>query len=113
MCLYLSEKLYPGSDNKDEPYYELYSKIINHFKEKPNEGCFVCLCDKGYYHSVKSGFPGRSELHMKCGQCGKEIGAKEIAIENIDEKGEKKYTISYETIKSNANYYRIFSTFNR
>ena len=103
-----NKKFYPGNDNKNEPYYELYNNIVNHFKEKPTEGCFVCLSDKEYYHSVKSGFPGRSELRMKCGKCEKEIGAKEIAIENIDEKGEKKYTISYETIKSNPNYYRIF-----
>ena len=103
-----NKKFYPGNDNKNEPYYELYNNIVNHFKEKSTEGCFVCLCDKGYYHSVKSGFPGRSELHMKCGKCQKDIGAKEIAIENIDEKGEKKYTISYETIMSNPNYYRIF-----
>ena len=102
------KKFYPGNDNKNEPYYELYNNIVNHFKEKSTEGCFVCLCDKGYYHSVKSGFPGFSELRMKCGRCQKDIGAKEIAIENIDEKGEKKYTISYETISSNPNYYRIF-----
>ena len=58
---YLSEKFYPGSDTKDEPYYELYSNIINHFKEKPNEGCYVCLCNKGFYHSVPSGFPDYPE----------------------------------------------------
>ena len=43
---YLDEKFYPDSDIKEEPYYELYNQIENHFKEKPNQGCFVCLCNK-------------------------------------------------------------------
>ena len=72
---YLTEKFYPGSDTKDEPYYELYSKIINHFKEKPNEGCYVCLCNKGFYHSISSGFPDFQEKNIKCPNCLKDIGA--------------------------------------
>lgn len=28
---YLAEKYYPGSDTKDEPYFELYSKINKTF----------------------------------------------------------------------------------
>ena len=71
---YLSEKYYPGSDTRDEPYYELYSKIKNHFNEKPNDGCYVCLCPKGFYHSVPSGFPGIKESDKLCLNCGKEIG---------------------------------------
>ena len=43
---YLDEKLYPGSDTKEEPYYELNNKIDNHFKEKPNEGCYACYTDR-------------------------------------------------------------------
>ena len=103
-----NKKFYPGNDNENKPYYELYNNIVYHFKEKSTEGCFVCLCDKGYYHSVKNGFPGISELHMECGKCKKEIGAEEIDIESTDEKNEKKNTKSYETIRSNPNYYRIF-----
>ena len=34
---YLAEKYYPGSDTKDEPYFELFSKIYNHFKDKPKD----------------------------------------------------------------------------
>ena len=34
---YLESKLYPGNDTKPN---EIYSNIINHFKNKPNEGCF-------------------------------------------------------------------------
>ena len=40
---YLTEKCYLGSNPKYEPKYELYNKITNHFKEKPNEGCYVFL----------------------------------------------------------------------
>ena len=108
------KKFYPGNDNnnKDEPYYDLYNKIVNHFKEKPNEGCYVCLCDKGYYHSVSGGFPGFSEINMKCSKCGKEIGAiKKYTKEIIEEKDGKKKEIDievYETVKNNSHYYRIF-----
>ena len=105
------QKFYPGNDNnKDEPYYELYNKIINHFKEKPDQGCYVCLCDKGYYHSVPSGFPDFKEINMKCPKCQNEIGAKEIYIKETDEKDENKvnYIKKYETTENNNNYYRIF-----
>ena len=104
------KKFYPGGDNNNEPYYDLYNKIVNHFNEKPDEGCYVCLCDKGYYHSVTSGFPGVSQLNMKCELCGAEIGAKESYREEIDEKdGNKVYNIMvYDIITSNSHYYRIF-----
>ena len=108
---YFDKKFYPGSDNnKDEPYYELYNKIVNHFKEKPDEGCYVCLCDKGYYHSVSAGFPGFSETNMKCPNCGGEIGAKEFYKEETDENDENKVINIkvYETITTNSNYFRIF-----
>ena len=108
---YFDKKFYPGSDNnKDEPYYELYNKIVNHFKEKPDEGCYVCLCDKGYYHSVSAGFPGISETNMKCPNCGGEIGAKEFYKEERDENDENKVINIkvYETITTNSNYFRIF-----
>jgi len=105
-----NEYFYPGYDNKEESYYELYNKIINHFKETPDEGCFVCLCNKGYYHSVKLGFPGYSEINMKCPKCLKEIGAKEIYDKEIDQNNPDKikYIKAYHIIKSNNNYFRIF-----
>ena len=102
--IYLSEKFYPGSDTKDEPYYELYSNIIYHFKEKPNEGCYVCLCNKGFYHSVPSGFPDYPEINMKCLNCSKEIGA--VYIKN-EEESENENTFSISIVKRD-NYFRIF-----
>ena len=102
-----NNKFYPGCDNKDEPYYDLYNKIVYHFKEKPNEGCFVCLCDKGYYHSIISGFPGICQINMHCPKCGNKIGSKEVYKKEDDENKTKLIKI-YETITSNKNYYRIF-----
>jgi len=105
------QKFYPGNDNnKDAPYYELYNKIINHFKENPDEGCFVCLCDKGFYHCVPSGFPGIKETNMKCPKCKNEIGAKEFYIKEKDENDPNKEMLikKYETTENNTNYYRIF-----
>ena len=68
---YLKEQYYPGNDTK---YNKVYSSIINHFKTKPNEGCYVCLCAKQYYRSVKAGFPYHIHLHMKCPRCKEPIG---------------------------------------
>ena len=98
---YLSNKFYPGSDTKNEPYYELYNKIIKHFREMPNEGCFVCLCKKGFYHSVPAGFPGCNERNLKCPHCKKEIGSIQ---KEINKNGE--LIIVYEMINRN-DYYRI------
>ena len=99
---YLAEKYYPGSDIRDEPHYELYSKIKKHFIEKPNDGCYVCLCKKGYYHSVPSGFPGIQESGLTCQNCKKEIGTKPKEIKTEDE-----YKIEHEIVKRD-DYYRIF-----
>ena len=100
---YLSEKYYPGSDIRDEPYYELFSEIQNHFIEKPNEGCYVCLCNKGFYHSMPSGFPGYNESGNKCQNCGKEIGT--IRKEIMEE--DNKLNTVYEIVKR-EDYLRIF-----
>ena len=95
---YLTEKCYPGSNPKYEPKYELFNQITNHFKNYPNEGCFICLCEKGYYHSVPSGFPGDYEKNKKCPNCDKPIGS-----EYIEEETGKKLKI----IKRDG-YVRIF-----
>ena len=71
---YLTEKLYPGNDTQVNL---VYSDIINHFKFKPEEGCYVCLCQNWYYHSIRSGFPGKGELNMACPKCMQNIGSYE------------------------------------
>ena len=105
---HIDEKFYPGSNTKEEPYYELYNKIENHFEKIPNQGCYVCLCDKGYYHSVPSGFPSYSEVNNKCPYCQKPIGS---TVKYLEEKDEKTNTVRlykiYETVKRD-NYIRIF-----
>jgi len=78
---YLTEKCYPGCNPKYEPKYELYNKIINHFKFNPNDGCYICLCEKGFYQSIPSGFPGDYEKNQKCPNCGKKIGTEYIEEE--------------------------------
>ena len=95
---YLSKKYYPGSDTKKERYYELYNAIYNHFEENPNKGCFVCLCNDGFYHCVESGFPNRLYINLKCPYCEKEIGS--IYKENDFE--------SRLEIVKREGYYRIF-----
>ena len=69
----LNDKFYPGNDTKVN---SVYSDIINHFNTKPEEGCYVCLCSKGwYYHSVPSGFPGKAEFGKSCPKCNQNIGS--------------------------------------
>ena len=106
---YFDQKCYPGDDNnEEEPYYDLYYKIENHFKVKPDEGCYVCLCDKGYYQSTPGGFPGILEINLRCPNCNNEIGAKVLSIEEKDENNNTIIIETYETVTSNKNYFRIF-----
>ena len=94
---YLKEQFYPGNDTLPN---KIYSNIINHFKTKPNEGCYVCLCQKGgHYHSVKSGFPAYKELNMICPKCFKQIGSYE-----------RKDFIKEISIVKREGYYRIFKS---
>ena len=110
---YLETKFYPGSVPRDESYYELYNKIEKHFIQNPNEGCYVCLCDIGYYHSIPSGFPGISEKNLKCFFCKREIGAKEVyldkKVENNDKDNKKDILIKTLEPINRDKYYRIFN----
>ena len=67
----MKNQFYPGNDSK---YNKVYSSIINHFKFKPNDGCYVCLCKKGFYHCVKAGFPNYKHLNRRCPKYSKPIG---------------------------------------
>ena len=87
---YLKDKYYPGNDTK---LNLVYSDIINHFKTKPDEGCYVCLCDNLYYHSIPSGFPGKNELDMTCPKCKKNIGTTKKGTDIIIVKRDKYYRI--------------------
>ena len=69
---YLQNNFFPGNDTK---LNSVYSDIKNHFKTKPEEGCYVCLCKNWYYYSVPSGFPEKKELMMNCPKCKLNIGA--------------------------------------
>ena len=93
----LNNNCYPGNDIKNIPIYSLYSKIVEHFNNIPNQGCFVCLCKGGCYHSIKGGIPKEKYLNLKCKKCGKNIGA------IINERG-------FITPVKRDYYYRIFKT---
>jgi len=90
--------LFPGNDIKNIPIYSIYAKIIDHFNNIPNQGCFVCLCKEGgHYHSIKGGIPSDKYLNLKCKNCGEPIGA------FMNDRG------FYAPIKR-QNYYRILKT---
>ena len=91
---HLSEHFFPGNDSKT---HDIYSKIMEHFDTKPNEGCYVCLCKNGFYHSVKSGFPGDKELNKHCPKCSKNIGTEKKGI-----------LFSEKLIVKRSDYVRIF-----
>ena len=94
----INNNLYPGNDIKNKSIYSIYSKIIEHFNNIPNQGCFVCLCkDGGCYHSVQGGVPSEKYLDLKCKNCGKNIGA------IMNNRG------YYAPVKR-ENYYRILKT---
>jgi len=90
--------LFPGNDIKNIPIYSIYSNIVDHFKNIPNQGCFVCLCKGGgYYHSIKGVIPSEKYKNLKCKSCGEPIGA------FMNKRG------VYAPIKRD-NYYRILKT---
>ena len=92
------KSLYPGNDIKNIPIYSIYSKIIDHFSNVPNQGCFVCLCKEGgHYHIIKGGIPSDKYLNLKCKSYGEPIGAF---------KNDRGF---YSPIKRD-NYYRILKT---
>ena len=94
----INNSLFPGNDIKDIPIYSIYSKIIDHFNNIPNQGCFVCLCKEGgCYHSIKGGIPSEQYLNLKCKNCGQSIGS------FMNDRG------FYAPIKR-ENYYRILKT---
>ena len=88
---YLKEKFFPGNGTK---YIMAFSLVKAHFKQIPDEGCYICLCEGKYYHSIPSGFPGKEHLDLKCPHCKKNIGSTKKGNEII--------------IVKRENYYRIF-----
>ena len=96
----LKNNYYPGNDIKNLPIYSLYQKILNHFKNLPSQGCFVCLCSEGgCYNSIKDEKSYNNYLYLICPNCKKNIGTYR------DEEG------NILPVKRD-NYYRIFKTKN-
>ena len=99
---YLAEKYYPGSDTRDEPYFELYSQAQNHLIEMPSDICYLCLSKKGFYQPVPSNFIEEKEMNKECSNCGEKIGA--ISKEIVTENGTK----TTKEIVKNGNHYMVF-----
>ena len=99
---YLAEKYYPGSDTRDEPYFELYSQAQNHLIEMPSDICYFCLSKKGFYQPVPTSFIEENEMNKECSNCGEKIGA--ITKEIVTENGTK----TTKEIVKNGNHYMIF-----
>ena len=94
----INNSLYPGNDIKNIPIYSIHSKIIEHFNNIPNQGCFVCLCKEGgYYHSIQGGIPSEKYLNLICKNCKEKIGA------YMNDRG------FYSPVKR-ENYFRILKT---
>jgi len=88
----INKSFFPGNDIQNLPIYALFSKIEEHFKNIPNQGCFVCFCNKGgYYHSIIGGAPSNKYLNMKCENCGEDIGACKSDRGNINPVKRKNY----------------------
>ena len=96
------KKLYPGNDTESN---RVFIYIIEHFKYKPKECCYICLGKNCSYHSVPFGSPEFEELNKKCQKSKRLIEAKKKVfipraktIYNENEKENDKQDI----------YYRIF-----
>ena len=75
---YTNDKYFPGIDYPhNDSYFELYNQVTSHFINRPDEGCYVHLCEKGYYQSIPSGFPEYTNNNEnKCKSCGENISSK-------------------------------------
>ena len=67
---------YPGNDIQNLPIYNIYIKILNHFKEKPKQACFICMCSDGYYYSTRDEEPNEKDLNEKCPFCDEFMGSR-------------------------------------
>ncbi len=94
---YLKEQFYPGNDSKIN---KVYCNIINHFIKKPKEGCYVCLCKTGFYHSIESGFPSEKEFNRHCPNCSKNIGTEKAGY----------FSSKKIVIVNRSDYVRIFKS---
>ena len=71
----INKYYYPGNDIKDNPTYDVYIKILNHFKEKPKQACFICMCNEGYYYSTRDEEPNEKDIGQNCPFCEEPIGS--------------------------------------
>ncbi len=73
----INKYYFPGNDIKNIPIYDIYVKILNHFKEKPKHACFICMCkeEEGYYYSTRDEEPNEKDLNQICPFCQQPMGS--------------------------------------
>ena len=71
----INKYYYPGNDIRDNETYNVYIKILNHFKEKPKQACFICMCKDGYYYSTRDEEPNEKDIDEICPFCELPLGS--------------------------------------
>lgn len=71
---YLNNSYFVGNDISENNYFEKYSKLKEHFENKPECGAYVCLCKEGSYQCLPSGYPTEDNKGEKCQKCNQSIG---------------------------------------
>ena len=74
---YIRNSYLIGNDISENNYYDIYSKLIEHFqKNSKNSGAYVCLCKKGFYQYIPpDGYPTEENKDEQCNYCFEKIGA--------------------------------------
>ena len=73
---YIRNSYLIGNDISENNYYDIYSKLIEHFQKNPkNSGAYVCLCNNGFYQYIPpDGYPTEKNNDEKCKYCSENIG---------------------------------------
>ena len=89
----INKYYYPGNDIKNNQIYDVYIKILNHFKNKQKQACFICMCEKAYYYSTRDEEPNEKDLNNTCPYCGEPVGSKKEKTRTIPVKRENYFRI--------------------
>ena len=73
---YIRNSYLIGNDISENNYFDIYSKLIEHFQKNPkNSGAYVCLCKNGFYQYIPpDGYPTEKNNDEKCDYCSERIG---------------------------------------
>ena len=71
---YLNNSYFVGNYISENNYFEIYSKLKEHFDNKPECGAYICLCKEGSYQCFPNGYPTEDNKGEKCEKCERPIG---------------------------------------